>query len=126
MFLRTRRHRSVSRSPSSLASRKQRLRLPARTRRSKPAFRTSNTVHLEPLPEVHPSDAAAILYTSGTTARPKGVTHTHSSLVHVARLMLSMIGEAGPVSMVSTQMAHASGLGCLLLPSILDGKASVL
>jgi long-chain acyl-CoA synthetase len=78
------------------------------------------------LPEVNESDTSVILYTSGTTARPKGVAHTHRSLLGGARLMLAMIGDAGAVSMATTQMAHASGLICLLLPSILDGKTTVL
>ena len=78
------------------------------------------------LPEVNATDAAAILYTSGTTARPKGVTHTHAGLAHAARLMLSMIGDAGRVCLPTTQMAHVSGLGCFLLASVLDGKATLL
>jgi long-chain acyl-CoA synthetase len=79
-----------------------------------------------PLPEIDDSAICAILYTSGTTARPKGVAHTHASLLHTARLMRSMIGDAGPVAMIGTHMAHMSGLGCTLLTSILDGMTSVL
>jgi long-subunit acyl-CoA synthetase (AMP-forming) len=41
-------------------------------------------------PEITPDRVAAILYTSGTTARPKGVMHTHISLIAAAGLTCSL------------------------------------
>ncbi len=38
-------------------------------------------------PAVEPGQVAAILYTSGTTARPKGVTHTHETLHYMTGLV---------------------------------------
>ncbi len=35
-----------------------------------------------PEAETHPSDLAVILYTSGSSGEPKGVRHTHQSLLH--------------------------------------------
>src|SRR5215472_1421685 len=42
------------------------------------------------LPDVTPDRVAAIMYTSGTTARPKGVMHTHVSLIAGAEMMSSL------------------------------------
>jgi len=41
--------------------------------------------------EVRPSDAAISIYTSGTTAEPKGVIHTHGALVRKAHSLVSVM-----------------------------------
>jgi long-chain acyl-CoA synthetase len=78
------------------------------------------------LPVVTPDRVAAVLYTSGTTARPKGVMHTHVSLIGATQLMASL-GLGGTDTMLAvTQMAHASALMCVLLPGISMGGTVVL
>jgi long-chain acyl-CoA synthetase len=76
---------------------------------------------------VPPADAPAlILYTSGTTARPKGVTHTHASLAGSVRTMLPTgIDEASRV-LVTVPFMHASGMMCCLLPALSAGATMVL
>ena len=44
------------------------------------------------LPQVHPDDPAVIFYTSGSTSRPKGVTHTHATLLANARIQVATRG----------------------------------
>jgi len=39
-----------------------------------------------------PSDVAAILYTSGTTGNPKGVSQTHAAMIHTARVLAAFDG----------------------------------
>jgi len=63
------------------------------------------------LPAVGPDDLAVIIYTSGTTARPKGVTHTHRSLVQKG-LSSSRINGHVPsqVFLCLLPMMHISGV----------------
>jgi long-chain acyl-CoA synthetase len=78
------------------------------------------------LPEVDADQPALIIYTSGTTARPKGVTHTHRTLICTAEGMASIGVDGSQIILVMTTMMHASGLYCDLLPTILGGTTAVL
>jgi long-chain acyl-CoA synthetase len=68
------------------------------------------------LPQVDGDAPALILYTSGTTARPKGVTHTHRTLHVGVRLVCLAAPDDLQTVLVMTQMAFISAIsaGCLL------------
>jgi long-chain acyl-CoA synthetase len=78
------------------------------------------------LPEIDPDQPAVILYTSGTTARPKGVTHTHRSLLAGVRLMTPDPIGPDDIVLTITQVAHASGLYGGVLAPLLAGATTVL
>ena len=80
-----------------------------------------------PLPEVEPAQPAVILYTSGTTARPKGVTHTHRSQFETALISAGAV-PIGPndTVLVTTPLMHVSGLNFLLLTALHQGATAVL
>jgi long-chain acyl-CoA synthetase len=78
------------------------------------------------LPRVPASAPAAILYTSGTTARPKGVTHSHDSLRGCAETSIAFGYRPDDVYLICAPLAHASGLLLLLLPALLLAAESAL
>jgi long-chain acyl-CoA synthetase len=80
----------------------------------------------ETLPPVAEDEVCALLYTSGTTARPKGVIHTHRSVMSGAQMIVSMAAAEGSVGMLMTQLAHISGLIGSLIPSVLERSPLVL
>jgi acyl-CoA synthetase (AMP-forming)/AMP-acid ligase II len=55
-----------------------------------------------PLPEVNDYDPALLLYTSGTTARPKGVTQTHRTLLESVKLRCSAAPDSLQTVLVMT------------------------
>jgi long-chain acyl-CoA synthetase len=78
------------------------------------------------LPQVAADNPALILYTSGTTARPKGVTHSHRTLMESVKMVF---GETPPqleVVLVMTQMAFNSSIVAGLLPAVSLGATIVL
>ena len=80
----------------------------------------------EVLTKISPERVAAILYTSGTTARPKGVMHTHVSLTGATQLMISLGLDENHTLLSATQMVHISALACVVLPGISCGATVVL
>src|SRR5664280_413403 len=69
---------------------------------------------------------ALILYTSGTTARPKGVTHSQRTLMESAQTMFGTGFDESTVTVVTMSMMHTAGLCGSLLPTLLKGGTVVL
>jgi fatty-acyl-CoA synthase len=68
------------------------------------------------LPEVDPRSPAQILYTSGTTGRPKAAVLTHQGLTNNARLAAEAIGmRAGEIGVNPMPLFHIAGCGLLTL-----------
>lgn len=82
------------------------------------------------MPVLHATDGAALLYTSGTTGRPKGVLLTHANLVHNAKTLVDAWGFTDQDVLlhilplfhthglfVATHCVLASGASMVLLPA---------
>jgi fatty-acyl-CoA synthase len=80
-----------------------------------------------PLPRLKPDDISALVYTSGTTGRPKGAIHTHGNDVAIA---INCVME---YSLTSTDAAlhiaplyHVGGMQAYFVPHMMVGAANVI
>ncbi|WP_371668172.1 long-chain fatty acid--CoA ligase [Streptomyces sp. NBC_00289] len=82
----------------------------------------------EPIDEpVAPDDTCIIMYTSGTTGRPKGAMLTHGNLTwNAVNVLVDTDLIADERALVSAPLFHTAGLNMLTLPVLLKGGACVL
>ncbi|MGW7075000.1 acyl-CoA synthetase [Streptomyces sp. NPDC054866] len=82
----------------------------------------------EPLDEaVGGDDVCILMYTSGTTGRPKGAMLTHANLTwNAVNVLVDADLTADTVALVSAPLFHAAALGMLTLPVLLKGGHCVL
>ena len=78
-------------------------------------------------PQVSPSDTKLLLYTSGTTGRPKAVLHSHETLARAVKLSATHWGIApGDVVLMPSPVTHATGYASALELPFLQGTRTVL
>jgi cyclohexanecarboxylate-CoA ligase len=79
------------------------------------------------LPTLDPDAVRMILYTSGTTGRPKGVLHTHNSLhALISQIRDHWLVEPGDTFLVSSPIAHIGGSIYAFECPLLLGSTAVL
>ena len=77
-------------------------------------------------PAIAPADPAIILYTSGSTDKPKGVTHTQHSLVHCALNRVKGLSiKSSDIYLNTGYLCHGAALTTTFLPMIHAGGMAV-
>lgn len=79
---------------------------------------------LQELPVISPEDEAAILYTSGTTSKPKGVVLTHRNYLHTGEKMSSLLGyQKTDRPLIVLPMFHGNGQYYMAMPALYAGAS---
>jgi len=78
-------------------------------------------------PTVNVSDPAIIIYTSGSTARPKGAIHSNYSLFHlILNKTKSQEFNQNEIGLAATQISHIGGFAGIMLPTLYNGGTFVM
>lgn len=89
--------------------------------------RTRAAAARQGIPSPSDDEDSLILYTSGTTGRPKGATFDHRRTHAAAHAVAHAIGlTATDRLLIAAPLHHAAALGVLLFPAALVGAAAVI
>jgi long-chain acyl-CoA synthetase len=83
----------------------------------------------QPLPVLDQTQTAVLLYTGGTTSEPKGVTHTHRSLIANAMQTVAWISDAKPGQeriLCALPFSHAYGMTACMNLAVTLAAAMIL
>lgn len=81
----------------------------------------------EPVVELDENDVVQLLYTSGTTAAPKGAMMTHRSLLaEYMSTILALDIREDDRSLAALPLYHAAQMHCFLMPQLLVGATNLL
>jgi len=76
---------------------------------------------------VEPDEPCMIMYTSGTTGRPKGATLTHANATwNCFNVLIDIDVASDEVSLISAPLFHTAALNMLCLPTLMKGSSVVL
>ncbi|MFD2682254.1 fatty acid--CoA ligase [Bacillus seohaeanensis] len=80
-----------------------------------------------PMVEVSENDTYAIMYTSGTTGRPKGVMHRHRDMIEQSLICIGAMNiTSTDIGLVTAPMFHCAELHCSFLPRVHAGASNVV
>ncbi|MBO8171236.1 MAG: long-chain-fatty-acid--CoA ligase [Bacillaceae bacterium] len=78
-------------------------------------------------PIVDENDYYIMMYTSGTTGRPKGVVHRHRHMVHHSLLMMQCMGlTKDDIGLTVAPLNHTAELHTSFLPRVMVGATNVI
>jgi long-chain acyl-CoA synthetase len=89
--------------------------------------RTAAAAKTELSEDVNENDLYSIMYTSGTTGRPKGVLHRHRDMYEQSMLCINGCRlTSNDVGLITAPMFHCAELHCNFLPRVHAGAKNVI
>ncbi len=77
-------------------------------------------------PEIDPDQECVILYTSGTTAKPKGVVHSYNSILRPVPMLVAEFFDSETVALATTPLMHAAAMLAIMIPAVYVGASMVV